>query len=326
MRAAELGASLPDPILLVQALGRVMAKLLQQQAQAAFRISTYRLQHGIDIRPSRDGVESFHELLLAEAELMVGATPQDGSQVSKPVIKVMATSSTPSAREHPSGTSICRWWGSEHGCRAARNCKFHHPQLEDKAERRWLCSGKGHRKAYSGGSEAVGAGHQHGHQHSQQKDGKDREASAGKGKGKKGSGKGSTAKGAGKPAKEEGLENPGGQSVTPTAEAAPAKAVTEGLATSAVRSAAVDDGTGELVSEVTSLLRSMRIGGAPSIRACYIRSFGEAMDGSVLLDRGATHCLRQARDDHEWNESRSITVQQPPARSSFVSTRKVGWC
>ena len=152
LRAAELGASLPDPILLVNALDRVMGLLLQQQAQAAFRVSSYRMQHGIDVRPSKEAVQQFHELLLAEAEMMVGGVRQ--AEVEVPAVKVLAmTPATPPREGYVSG-GVCKWWGSEGGCRMARSCRFHHPALEDKANRCWTCSARGHRKAecpYKGG-------------------------------------------------------------------------------------------------------------------------------------------------------------------------------
>ena len=201
-----------------------MAGLLQTQTQAAFRVSTYRMQHGIDIRPSKEAVESFHELLLAEAELMVGGTQQDVAL--KPSVKAMATlPTTPQRDQHHVGGSICRWWGSENGCRAARNCKFLHPPLEDKMDR-WLgmqwqgpsqadCPHRGSGDQ-PGGSEAMGA--------SAGKDGKD--PSAMKGKARKGGGKGSP-KGHTKGAKEEQHEKSGHAATPPTASMAPGTRKTE---------------------------------------------------------------------------------------------------
>ena len=65
-----------------------------------------------------------------------------------------------------------------------------------------------------------------------------------------------------------------------------------------------DAGSGEapatdgLMSEVTSLLKSLRVAtqGGPQIRAYRLRSagLGEGL-GRVLLDGGATHCLRTTK-------------------------------
>ena len=64
-------------------------------------------------------------------------------------------------------------------------------------------------------------------------------------------------------------------------------------------SAGKDGSTGEtaLISEVTSLLRSLR---APQLRAAYVRKMDTSHDGSYLLDGGATNCLRKAKSNEEW--------------------------
>ena len=235
-------------------------------------------------------VEQFHELLLAEAELMVGGAQRETSP-ARPQVKAMQMS--------PGNLSK--------GCRMGRGCKFSHPQLEDRQERCWLCSGKDHRKAdcpHRGSSEQPGGSDMG----AVNKDGKESSGSKG-GKSKKGSGKG--PKGNGKAGKEELDKNQGASSTTPTT-ASTSEALDkdkEGQQKTAVRAAAAETGTGELVSEVTSLLRSMRLGsGEPRIRVCYIKKTGDADDGAVLLGGGATHCIRQVKNNAEWNRAREITV------------------
>ena len=60
----------------------------------------------------------------------------------------------------------------------------------------------------------------------------------------------------------------------------------------------------ELVSEVTALLKSLRTnpGSEPKVRAMVMRA-------GVLLDSGATHCLRGPVNDEEWNAARDTKVQ-----------------
>ena len=48
-----------------------MGGLLKKDAQASFRISTFRLQHKIDLKPDEQTLEHFFDLLLAEAEFMM---------------------------------------------------------------------------------------------------------------------------------------------------------------------------------------------------------------------------------------------------------------
>lgn len=54
-----------------------MQDLLKRDAQASFRISAFRLQHQVDVRPDTESVQKFFELLLAEADLMQHARQED---------------------------------------------------------------------------------------------------------------------------------------------------------------------------------------------------------------------------------------------------------
>ena len=305
LRAGELGASLPDPILMVNALDRIMMGLLQAQPQAAFRVSSYRMQHGIDIRPSKEAVQQFHELLQAEAEMMVGGVQQQDLTM----VKAMGTTPSTPTREAPQGSGVCRWWGSEQGCRMGRNCRFQHPMLEDKANRCWTCSARGHRKAEfphrSNGQQspdATGGSDQPGPSGGARGDSEGK----GQGKGKKG-GKGkSFNKSSGK---SEDQERKGTTPSTSATTENPKKDEEQNPVPTVKATMAQDPGTGELVSEVTSLLRSLRVGNGPQMRACYIKRIQDGKPGEVLLDGGATHCLRRAKDQREWDRARPIQVQ-----------------
>ena len=65
--------------------------------------------------------------------------------------------------------------------------------------------------------------------------------------------------------------------------------------------------TGEtaMVNEITSLLRSLRTGG-PSVRVCSVRKMSGNM--GVLIDGGATHCLRTSTSSDKWNNSKDTMV------------------
>ena len=65
-------------------------------------------------------------------------------------------------------------------------------------------------------------------------------------------------------------------------------------------------GETELVNEVTSLLRSLRA--EASVKVCGVRKIQRGDQVSVLLDGGATHCLRTCHDDKEWRQARDIEV------------------
>ena len=63
----------------------------------------------------------------------------------------------------------------------------------------------------------------------------------------------------------------------------------------------------QMMSEVTSLLKSLRVE-SNSVKAIRLCNVTTGKHKTVLLDGGATHVLRQARDDNEWNLSQEVQV------------------
>lgn len=73
--------------------------------------------------------------------------------------------------------------------------------------------------------------------------------------------------------------------------------------------AAASTGETALMSEVAGLLRSLRMQEqGPALRVCQLRRVGADQQVNVLLDGGATHCLRQSRSVSEWEESKEVKV------------------
>ena len=312
-RAAELHATMPDAVLQVRALTVIMENLLNKCSQASFRISAYRMNHGIDINPTDSDIAQFYDLLLAEAEHMVSSqsselrSSTDSTDSGKPYVKAF----TPSPSK-PKG-SPCKYWGTENGRKHGRNCQFSHDwqALQDKGERCWVCSARAHRKAEcptikpkeeqtpaaSGGS----GGGSNGEAAAKSHDGK------GKGKSKK-------AKGAGKSGK---TDNKGGEeSKIDKDNEAPQPSVKAEKVTSAKEELPAVSGGGNgggqeaLMSEVTSLLRSIRVQNSePQIKMITVKSLHTGQKGHTLLDGGATHCLRTARSEEEWNAAATVNVQ-----------------
>ena len=78
-----------------------------------------------------------------------------------------------------------------------------------------------------------------------------------------------------------------------------------------------------LVAEVTSLLKSMRVaqsgGGKPALSAIKLRKMEAGRQTTVLLDGGATNCLRRACSDREYQEAEPVQVS---LASGSVSLRQ----
>ena len=72
-----------------------------------------------------------------------------------------------------------------------------------------------------------------------------------------------------------------------------------------VNNASGSTGETALITEVTSLLRSLR---APQLRAVYVKKVDATNDGSYLLDGGATNCLRTVKNETEWQQGTPVEV------------------
>ena len=224
-----------------------------------------------------------------------------------PGVKAMSTGFTPppSMTTTPSGTTgntTCKWWGTEDGCRKGKACRFAHGPLTDKNSRCWICSAKTHKKSecpYTGGATdyqprvaAGGSGGREG-------------GNGGREGGKEGGGKGQKgSKGQGTE-RTKGGDKPQVAAMSQAPEATGEGSMGEGTATGATEnsSAATD-----LITEVTGLLKSMRISG-PQVRMVTIRSLKSGEPTEVLLDGGATHCLREAKSRAEWEKGVATQVQ-----------------
>ena len=289
-RAMELEATLPDCTLQVRALDQIMSEVLSRDAQASFRVSTFRFQHAVDVQPSDATVGNLYDILLSEADQMVhGKLQADGMAQEQPTVKVlMAETSHKGAK-----SNLCKSWGTDNGCRFGQRCKFMHAELQDKSSRCWTCSSTLHRKAecpYRREEEAKGKG-------------------PGKTKGQGKTGKGTKGE-ASRAEVEAGKANAEGKPQRISEDQAQPKAAP------VVKNAekeAEQAGTGEteVMSEVASLIRTLRInaeGAGPSVRVIRLQRM--SVEGSgMTLDGGATHCLRQAHSRQEWDLATEVRVQ-----------------
>ena len=304
-RAREIGASLPDGTLLVYALEAGAAMLGRLDGQSAFRVASARSQLRVDEQPTQDNVWAYSQVLLAEAETLQLASAGTVSGGNKPQVKQLTASPGKSSPPAPSG-GTCRFWGSESGCKHGRGCKFAHPALPDSKDRCWLCSAVGHRKQ---DCPAKGA----------KAEQQDLPVS-----GHKGTGKGKS-KDKGKP----GEEKPDGNKsvaatkattsttssmTTPTSSSTEDKGNGEGgkdLQASAGQSGASGDA---LLGEVAGLLRSLRLQSPiqapeqPTMKVLQVKKLTGGAPTSCLLDGGATHCMRQCRDQAEWDAGSEVSV------------------
>ena len=309
LRAKELQVVLPDSTLQVRALDRIMMQLLTKNDQASFRVSAFRMTYQVDVQPSETTVGYLYDILMAEAEqmrLMGEHGAKEKEEKGLPTVKKLGTT------QHQGGeVGKCRGWGTEAGCRFANRCRFLHDDLQDQKNRCFACSSTQHRRAEcphvredlsAGATGGSGAGLHEGQGGAQgSKPGIEKAGTKGKGKGKKGK------EGGKKPVYQGKKEDEGARPQVAKAEAEEDLGAAKPSATMGTATSGTGEQSGELMQEVTSLLKSLRVN--PNIRAVSVKAIREGRFEETLLDGGATHCLRQARSEKEWNQAKPIEVQ-----------------
>ena len=331
-RTKEIDATVPDPIILLKALEPAVQLISQLDAQATFRLAQSRAQLQVDARPDESSVWSYSECLLAELEslrLVHGASTMSNSgaiSTTTPAVKTLGTRSTT--------TIACKFWGSDTGCRQGKRCSYLHDwaSLEDRASRCFVCSSLQHKKMDCPVRSSV--------------ESPPTEGGSGQGRGggppKKGDGKtkqyhnkGGKEKGKGKTKSEQ--DGPATKSLSsPTTEeksGESGKGQGESNLDETKEANKSDGGTGSmeaatLMSEVTSLLKSMRTGGNPQVSAVRLQRLDTTGQKTVLLDGGATHCLRPVKNEEEWARSTetpvflasgTVTLRQVPGSETLVT-------
>lgn len=139
-RAEELDIATPDPTLLMAALDRMAEVLTKSSAQTTFRLSSTRAALLVDVSPNLKTVLNFSDALLAEAESAFLERTHASISPAAPVPplgKVKALIQSPEEKGEKSagktkteGTTkeekVCKFWGSEDGCRRGGDCTFKH--------------------------------------------------------------------------------------------------------------------------------------------------------------------------------------------------------
>ena len=273
-RAEELGATVPDPTLMVGALDKIMSKLLQGNPQANFRLSAFRMGAQVDTKPTAATFKQLHQMLLAEVELAMRSHEAPSKGQGNPAVKTLKDQKTGSP-----GQPVCRFWKSEHGCRQGAQCKFQHPMHEDGKYHCYTCGATSHKKpdcpynsptkedkshvttGASKGSPAGGSGAGGGD---------------GKGPGKQG-GKSSKGKG--------GKANKDDQKGSSTGSKDDQKNVKK-VETEGGKQAPADR----------------------HVKTVNLRKIDMGKSQRVLIDGGATHVLRKAKSQEEWDQGEPVQV------------------
>ena len=336
-RAQEVEATLPDGVLLLKALDAPLQQLGTLDAQAAFRLAQSRMQLQLDQQPSHQSLWAFSQCLLAEAETLVLLQSSSTTTTSSVPLKLKqldaevkspskTTNNDNKAKPSPTADKPCRYFSSEKGCKAGKSCKWLHSweTLDDRANRCFVCGSKEHKKqdcklrAKKPGEQNSSGGGTTG----QGRGGSETSNTTTIGSSSWPGGKA----GAAATAKALKTQDVGSSSMTfSTASPGEVKQVVEeenkGLG---------DGGTGgdqmpktktdDLLHEATQLLKSLRV--QPKINVMRIGDLEHGQPDLVLVDSGATHALRPARDMVEWECAEPTVVTLAEGSTSRFRLKK----
>ena len=324
-RAMEIGATLPDGSLLLRALEPAVQQIAAADTQAAFRLAQSRAALAVDERPSQQAVWSYSQCLLTEAETLI-LTSTSATSLNATPIKVKqleaglntpspATPSKPADKGKGDASAAdkpCRFFVSDAGCRAGNKCKWRHSwdDLKDgsKGDRCWICGSKEHRKTNCPVLKpSLKAS----------KDGKDAKEVKGKGEagaasgGGSGGGRGSASVGA-KLQELNVPKSPNPLDACSTTACSTTSASSQGTGEQASNVGSTNEetakGSAALLQEATKLLKSLQVT-HPKLKTMRMSSLEVQHDEDwVLLDSGATHALRPAASQLEWDEALDAQV------------------
>ena len=154
-RCVECGMMVPDPMVLARALTEMTRGVLEGHSDAAFRMQCTRAVLRIDQHPSGEEVLTYHRHLLAEFETLALAQPEvsggkvaeisnSGEQANK------GHSVTQNEKPGLPTRKLCKFFVLSRGCRKGSHCEYAHDlsvfSAQDKANRCWKCGSKEHHR------------------------------------------------------------------------------------------------------------------------------------------------------------------------------------
>ena len=142
-RAEELKATEPDPSVLVRAITRLTARVLESHRELSFRIALARSTLMVDTRPTKDVVGQFSTHLLAEIEQVAHMEKKNGRTKAEvlPKVKKIEEEGKGGGKGYkgykdngkPEEKLVCKYFTQENGngCRKGKSCKWAHV-MDDK--------------------------------------------------------------------------------------------------------------------------------------------------------------------------------------------------
>eukprot|EP00435_Cladocopium_sp_Y103_P064298 s1246_g26.t1 len=258
--------------------------------------------HCDERRPTDAAVERYLKLIMAEMDYIshsVG-THATRSRFCRAALRLQARAKLVIV--------VAKYWGTSTGCKHGPQCRFTHDPLPRMVWNRVIkpdwpaLNANGQPPAKTGGSQPGGAGHAGQNQ-----------SHGGNGSGKRG-GKGQQ-KGTTSPPSTPSRDGTGGNGQEG-----------DGSNPGKRRQNVTISFNPNLLTEVSTLIKTIKTESNKDItqlKVISLKRLEHDPDGAVLLDSGATHCLRQPRSEKEW-ESAMDTQVQTATGSSWVKQTASG--
>ena len=352
-RAKDLTVAVPDPVLMVKGLAQIVAPVLIKNQDDWLRTTMMRNRLQLDSNPTEGTTLDFHKHLQAEMELLSTATSTT-SRTAPRIKSAAANQEGTSASTATAGARAkvekkekpCKWFArSDDGCRRGADCQFQHDWgTTAKTGRCLVCSAVGHQKKDCP-TRKQGDGAQQ----------SPTSSTKGKGKGDKGNQSASQSSSSTAPPATRSMTAASGPKDTPQPGPEPSPA---GSPTSTSKEPPGD--LQQILSDAHRMLKTMMAttsptsstttSGAPTyesiqrqldemkLKALKVKIPPQDDEDArgALLDSGATHVLRPAKDEQEHRTSKEVPVvlagdekrllRQNPAGSIILNPSMGGGC
>ena len=293
-RAEAMQVSIPDASLLLGGLELMIRKVLEAHPEVKFRVALMKNELQLQGRPTVSGVLRLHTHVLAElqtiAPLNQGTTPT--------ALKAVGASSSAGTGEPASppgsptrkntGKLPCKFFLSKTGCTRGPTCKFEHTfeSKEEKRSRCWECGSQGHRRSDCPVAAKFGKG-------------------SPKSQGSRDKPSSNTGETSSSGPQRDALPSLQ-QQVVPEATPAQSSQVPAGPASSQPTAEAKEADVKELLREANAMLSKLtklqalevRTNESIGVLSATMQAAGVSTEeGCALLDSGASHVFRQAREE-----------------------------
>ena len=297
-RCEAVRMSPPDASVLARGLKLLTSRYIEAAPDANFRTAMLRTSLRLDGQPTMDNVYAYQRHLQAEVETLIASQPRAAPAAEQPRLRALDKPQSPKGKDKDkekdkdkSTADLCRYFMKPSGCKRGSRCAYSHSMAtldrETRNKKCLLCGSEGHRR---------------------------RECTVGQNTPKAGATTLQPQRGQRAIADKEPTAGVSTLSTVATAGS---------MDTASTASSSVQGTPWTLEALVQAAQQVVATQGAsvrqdsspektkPEVRTLVVKDIriSSMTTTSALLDSGATHSLRSARDMEEWEQASEVMVQ-----------------